>query len=114
MRFTPAISALERLLEETPGLATARSATTSLCTTFMERVAVHVAVGRHVRRLQQYWLGLQQFRYTSWLVPVWWNDRRFTDTPVPFDAAFQRVAPDVILIDQRMDDDFDSLSMNRA
>jgi hypothetical protein len=76
----------------------------------MRRVAAHIPPGSHVLGLQQYWLGLQEFRYTSWLLPVWWNDPRFTDAPLSFDEALERVAPDVVLIDVRMARYFDSLA----
>lgn len=86
------------------------AARTSHYSSYMERVATHVPAGSHVLGLQQYWLGLHEFRFTSWLVPVWWNDARFTDAPIPFDAALERVAADVILVDQRMSDYFASLA----
>jgi hypothetical protein len=88
----------------------AMAANTSPYIPFMRRVAAHIPPGSHVLGLQQYWLGLQEFRYTSWLLPVWWNDPRFTDGTLSFDEALERVAPDVVLIDVRMARYFDSLA----
>ncbi|MGH7504241.1 MAG: hypothetical protein ACRELX_01255, partial [Longimicrobiales bacterium] len=77
---------------------------------FVQRVAAHVPAGAHVLGLQRYWLGLAHHRYTSWLVPVWWNQAPITDPPIPFDQAIERVAPDVILIDDAMHEYFDELA----
>jgi 4-amino-4-deoxy-L-arabinose transferase-like glycosyltransferase len=88
----------------------ASAAQTTPYVAFTRRVAAHIPPGSHVLGLQRYWLGLSEFRYTSWLVPVWWSDPRFTDTPVPLDEALERVAPDVILIDSDMGRYFDALT----
>ena len=103
-----ALIAVESVLRITHWQAMA--ANTSPYIPFMRRVAAHIPPGSHVLGLQQYWLGLQEFRYTSWLLPVWWNDPRFTDETLSFDEALERVAPDVILIDVRMARYFDSLA----
>ncbi len=69
---------------------------------FGSRIAAHVPAGAHVLGLHQWWLALRETPYTSWLLPVWQNDARFTRPPVPFDRALDAIDPDVILLDDAM------------
>ena len=66
------------------------------------RIAEHVPPGVHVLGLHHWWLGLQEHRFTSWLLPVWWNDARYTRPPLPFDEALERVDPAIIIVDPPM------------
>lgn len=82
---------------------------TTAYASFTQRIATHVPEGGRVLGLQRFWLGPGS-DYISWLVPVWWNDPRFTDGAVPLDVAIDRVGPDVILIDDAMQRYFDGLA----
>jgi 4-amino-4-deoxy-L-arabinose transferase-like glycosyltransferase len=77
---------------------------------FTGQIGARMEPGARVLGLQQYWLGLRQFDYTSWLLPVWLTDPRFIDEPVPLDVALERVAPDYILIDRNMASYFETLA----
>jgi 4-amino-4-deoxy-L-arabinose transferase-like glycosyltransferase len=66
-------------------------------------VARCIPQGSLVLGLQHYWLGLRQYRYRTWLVPVNNAHPVYTHDPVPFDEAIERVDPDVLLIDRYMD-----------
>jgi hypothetical protein len=52
--------------------------------------------------LHSYWLGLEDFDYRSFLVPLSWADEG-----LPLDQGLSRVAPDIVLLDARMRDYFD-------
>jgi 4-amino-4-deoxy-L-arabinose transferase-like glycosyltransferase len=69
---------------------------------FTTDVARCIPDGSLVLGLQHYWLGLRQFPFRSWLLPLYLTNPRMTDTPVPFDVAIERIDPDVILIDRYM------------
>jgi 4-amino-4-deoxy-L-arabinose transferase-like glycosyltransferase len=69
---------------------------------FTSEVARCVPPGSLVLGLQHYWLGLRQYPYRTWLLPLMQTNPRFTDAPVPFDEAVERIDPDVILIDRYM------------
>jgi hypothetical protein len=77
---------------------------------YTSRIAEHLPAGAHVLGLQRWWLGLQPLRYTSWLLPVWQSDARFTDNVRPLDAAIDGIAPDFILMDSAMAAWFESIS----
>jgi hypothetical protein len=66
-------------------------------------VARCIPHGSLVLGLQHYWLGLRQYRYRTWLVPVMSAHPLYTHDPVPFDEAIERIAPDVLLVDRYME-----------
>ena len=53
--------------------------------------------------LHTYWFGMQDVDYRSFLVPLNWADEG-----LPLDEGLARVAPDVVLLDVRMRDYFNS------
>jgi hypothetical protein len=54
--------------------------------------------------LQHYWLGLRQYPYRTWLLPILLAQPRTYHEPMQLDAALERVNPDVILVDRYIDD----------
>jgi hypothetical protein len=52
--------------------------------------------------LHSYWLGLQDFDFRSFLVPL-----NLADEGLPLDEGLSRVAPDIVLLDARMRTYFD-------
>jgi hypothetical protein len=91
------------------GLARAREAAqrTSGYDWFESQIARCIPEGSLVLGLQQYWLGLRQFRFRSWLVPIYAANPQYADAPVGFDRAIERVDPDVLLIDPNIRAMFD-------
>jgi 4-amino-4-deoxy-L-arabinose transferase-like glycosyltransferase len=54
--------------------------------------------------LQRYWLGLRQYRYRSWLLPIYLANPLYFSQPVNLDEALDRVNPDVVLVDRHIDE----------
>jgi hypothetical protein len=72
---------------------------------FFEReVARCIPAGSRVLGLQHYWLGLRQFDYRTWLMPLNMAHPLYYDAPMPLDRAIEFVKPDVILLDRYMND----------
>jgi 4-amino-4-deoxy-L-arabinose transferase-like glycosyltransferase len=65
--------------------------------TFIGEVRQYLPSGARVLGLHSYWLGLQDFVYRSFLLPLNWED-----LGVPLDQALDDVDPDVVLLDARM------------
>ena len=70
--------------------------------TFVSEIRGQLPSGARVLGLHTYWLGLQDFDYRSFLVPL-----NLADEGLPLDQALSRVAPDVVLLDARMRAYFD-------
>ena len=66
-------------------------------------VARCIPPGSLVLGLQHYWLGLRQYPYRTWLVPVNNAHAIYSHAPIPFEEAIARVDPDVLLIDRYME-----------
>jgi 4-amino-4-deoxy-L-arabinose transferase-like glycosyltransferase len=54
--------------------------------------------------LQRYWLGLRQYRYRSWLLPIDLTNPLYSTQPISLDEALDRLNPDVILVDRQIDE----------
>jgi hypothetical protein len=54
--------------------------------------------------LQHYWLGLRQYPYRTWLLPIAFAQPRSYHETMDLEAALARVNPDVILVDRYIDD----------
>src|SRR5262249_41525871 len=65
--------------------------------TFVGEVRASIPPGARILGLHSYWLGLQDFDYRSFLVPL-----NFADLGLPLDQALDQVDPDVVLLDARM------------
>jgi hypothetical protein len=67
------------------------------------RLRAHLPTGARILGLHTYWFGLEDFDYRSFLVPL-----NLADEGVPLDHALDQVAPDIVLLDRRMRQYFDS------
>jgi hypothetical protein len=72
--------------------------------TYIAEIRQSLPTGAHILGLHSYWLGLQDFSFRSFLVPLNW-----ADLGEPLDQALGDVDPDVVLLDQRLRDYFQSL-----
>jgi hypothetical protein len=63
------------------------------------QVARCIPPGSRVLGLQHYWLGLRQYPFRTWLLPIGLSTPRFTDHPISFEDALDVIHPDVILVD---------------
>jgi hypothetical protein len=66
------------------------------------QVARCIPPGARVLGLQHYWLGLRQFEYRTWLMPLNMAHPLYTARPVPLEQALDVVRPDAVLIDPYM------------
>jgi hypothetical protein len=71
--------------------------------TFVGEVRQSIPSGARIIGLHSYWLGLRDFDYRSFLVPL-----NLADLGQPLDEALTHVDPDVVLLDARMRAYFDS------
>ena len=71
---------------------------------FEGQVAACIPEGSAVLGFQHYWLGLRQFPYRTWLLPLAYANPALYHDPIPFDRAIERVNPDVLLVDRYLTD----------
>src|SRR5262249_10565819 len=71
---------------------------------YESEVAGCIPPGSLVLGLQRYWLGLRQYRYRSWLLPIDSTNPRYSRDPIGLDEAIDRLNPGVILVDRNIDD----------
>jgi 4-amino-4-deoxy-L-arabinose transferase-like glycosyltransferase len=71
---------------------------------YESEVAGCIPPGSLVLGLQRYWLGLRQYRYRSWLLPIDLADPRYSVESISLDDALDRLGPDVILVDRNIDE----------
>ena len=69
---------------------------------YTSEVARCIPDGSLVLGLQHYWLGLRQYRYRTWLVPAITSNPLYSEDPIRFDEAIERIDPDVLLVDRYM------------
>ena len=69
---------------------------------YTARVAQSIPEGARVLGLQHYWLGLRQYPYRTWLLPLFIADPQLYEEELTLDQALERVDPDVVLIDRHM------------
>ena len=62
--------------------------------------------GARVLGLHHYWLGLEDYDYRSFAVPLLWINPAFSAPPLTLSAALSRAAPDVLLLDVHLRDYF--------
>jgi hypothetical protein len=79
------------------------AATTTPYPKFAANLRQTLPAGARVLGLHTYWFGLEDVEYRSFLLPLNWADQG-----LPLDQALARVAPDVVLLDPRMRDYFNS------
>lgn len=71
--------------------------------TFVSEIRAYLPAGARVLGLHSYWLGLEDFDYRSFLVPL-----NLADEGLPLDQALSSVAPDIVLLDARIRAYFDA------
>jgi 4-amino-4-deoxy-L-arabinose transferase-like glycosyltransferase len=81
-------------------LAAARSVTPYA--DYIAKVRAHVPPRSRILGLHNYWFGLDDFRYTTWFVPLRRADPLLFRSAPSIEQALDDVAPDVVLIDARM------------
>jgi hypothetical protein len=67
-------------------------------------VASCIPPGSLVLGLQHYWLGLLQYSYRTWLLPIDLASPLYYHESMSLDQALERVNPAVILVDRYIDD----------
>ncbi len=86
----------------------AAAATTTPYADFIARVRAHIPPGSRVLGLHNYWFGLHDLDYRAWLVPLLQADPTYWSPSLSMDEALDQIAPEVILIDSRLQAYFDS------
>ena len=79
--------------------------------TYIQMVRSHIPPGSKVLAQHNYWYGLEDHSYLSWLVPLMWVHDKGPDR-LTMDQALDRAAPDIVLFDRRMRSHF--LQLERA
>ena len=64
------------------------------------QIARCIPSGSRVLGLQHYWLGLRQYSFRTWLMPLGMANPLYVDQPVPLEEALDAVNPDVVLVDR--------------
>jgi hypothetical protein len=107
-RLRPLLAAVGLVVGHEGGFALgqldAAAATLTPYPTFVAEIRQSLPPGARVLGLHSYWLGLQDYDYRSFLVPL-----NFADLGVPLDQALDDVDPDVVLLDARMRAYFEGL-----
>lgn len=75
---------------------------------FIRQVRALIPPNARIVGLHTYWFGLENFDYRSFSVPLSWTDRQNEPRPLSFAEGLERIAPDVVLLDDRMRDYFKS------
>lgn len=78
----------------------ARAARTTAYEEYTARVAAAVPRGGRVLGLQVYGLGMRDYDYRSFLVPIYRRDPHLVDQPMPMDAMLDEMQPTAVLIDE--------------
>jgi hypothetical protein len=68
---------------------------------FIAQVRTYIPPGSRVIGLPNYWLGLDDLDYRTWVVPFSQSDPTYRPRSLLVDEALDDLAPDVILIDSR-------------
>jgi hypothetical protein len=105
-----ALGVLGSLIVAQGGVAVVRAHEEALHTTpydfYEAQVARCIPAGSRVLGLQHYWLGLRQYSFRTWLLPIGLSTPRFTDHPISFEEAIDFIHPDVILVDRSISEMF--------
>ncbi len=67
---------------------------------FTDQIARCIPPDARVLGLQHYWMGLRQFEYRTWLLPINMSRPGWYEQPLTLKDALERVDPGVILIDR--------------
>ncbi len=71
---------------------------------YESEVASCIPPGALVLGLQHYWLGLRQYRYRTWLLPMDLANPLYSERPMGLEEALEQLNPDVILVDRHIDE----------
>jgi 4-amino-4-deoxy-L-arabinose transferase-like glycosyltransferase len=71
---------------------------------YESEVASCIPPGALVLGLQHYWLGLRQYRYRTWLLPIDLANPLYSPSPMGLEDALEQLNPDVILVDRYIDE----------
>ena len=90
------------ILDGAGGMAASRrsAARVSPYLFYTSQIAGCIPSGARVLGLQHYWMGLRQFEYRTWLLPINMSRPGWYDEPLTLQQALDRVDPDVILLDR--------------
>jgi len=69
---------------------------------YTTQIARCIPPGSRVLGFQHYWMGLRQFEYRTWLLPIGMSRPEWYDENLTLHQALERVNPDVVLIDRFM------------
>ncbi len=78
------------------------AASTTPYSTFIARVRAATPPGSRVLGQHTLWFGLEDFDFRSFLVPMQLADPRFVSPPLPAGDVLDAIAPDVVLLDDRV------------
>jgi 4-amino-4-deoxy-L-arabinose transferase-like glycosyltransferase len=78
----------------------AAAKTTTPYYSYISRVREYLPGGARVLASHNYWFGLEDFNYRSFIVPLGWTDLRNEPRPLAFEEGLEQIAPDVVLIDR--------------
>jgi len=78
---------------------------------FIRQVRQSIPARSRVLALHNYWFGLEDFDFRSFIVPLGWTDRQNEPRPLSFDEGLERIAPDIVLLDERMRDYFFNIAI---
>ena len=103
-RFLVLLVLLPVLVEGLAGISQRRTmaARVTPYETYMAEVADYIPEHSLVLGLQHYWLGLRQYPYRTWLLPLFMAEPRWYSESLTLEQALERVDPDVVLIDRHM------------
>jgi 4-amino-4-deoxy-L-arabinose transferase-like glycosyltransferase len=73
-------------------------------TWYEAQLASCIPPGSLVLGLQHYWLGLRQYQFRTWLLPIDLSNPLYYHQPMSLDQALDRVDPTVILVDRYISD----------
>lgn len=99
-------------LEGLGGVAQRRSAAAVVTPydAYTARIAQYIPPGSRVLGLQHYWLGLSQFPYRTWLLPLFMADSQLYDEDLTLEQALERVDPDIVLVDRHIGQMFNRMA----
>lgn len=72
---------------------------------FIEKLRTQIPLGARVMGLPNYWFGLEAVDYHAFVVPAY---LAIGHPPLPFDEGMERLHPDIVLIDHRMNTVFEN------
>jgi hypothetical protein len=102
IRFAVAVVGVAIVIESVRALNTAEHLASRISSYdgYDRQISACIPPGSLVLGFQHYWLGLHDFPYRTWLLPLNLSTPDFERDPVPLDVALDRINPAIILIDR--------------